>query len=78
MRSFVLIYNSFLMLFMVSLMLFTETDTDVIVWLSMFFLALIPSTIFAYQNKPIDYEKEQMRRDIEQLKAKITDTDKQL
>lgn len=78
MRSFVLVYNSLLMLFMVSLMILTETDTDVIVWFVMFFLALVPSTIFAYQNKPIDHEKEQMRRDIEQLKTKITDTDKQL
>lgn len=31
MRSFVLVYNSLLMLFMVSLMILTETDTDVIV-----------------------------------------------
>lgn len=44
----------------------------------MFFLALIPSTIFVYQNKPIDYEKEQMRRDIEQLKTKLADTDKEI
>ncbi len=76
MRIFVLIINYiFLTIWILALLsLVWEFSLDVLLWAILFLLLSIPNLIYAHITKPVDKEKEDLKKQIEELNKKLENT----
>ncbi len=51
--------------------LIQEYSTDVLLGSMLFFIITIPNLIYLHMNKPIDSEKESLKKEINDLKSKL-------
>ena len=73
MRLLVLIINYALLIiwFLALLSLFSEFDMDVVIWSIMMLFIATPNLIFIHMNKPVDKEKENLKKQVEDLNNKL-------
>jgi inner membrane protein involved in colicin E2 resistance len=73
MRIFILVVNYSLIIFsfLALLSLFEEFDIEVIYWVSGFLFVAIPNIIYAHITKPIDLEKEELKKEVDSLKKDL-------
>ncbi len=73
MRTFACCINYFFLMVSIigALGSFIEFNPQALLWSALFVLISIPNLIYIHQTKPIDLEKENLKKEIEDLKKNI-------